>query len=107
MRWPRSCVVLGVYLLGRDLFDANTGLLAAALGLLAPMFILLSGAFVSHLVTMALLTFFTWGFVRARADRIAPTRSVLPRSPESRSVWLSSRARGPLSPSACRLPCKR
>ena len=66
-------VVLGVYLLGRDLFDANTGLLAAALGLLAPMFILLSGALVSHLVTMALLTIFTWGFVRARrSDRAHP-----------------------------------
>jgi 4-amino-4-deoxy-L-arabinose transferase-like glycosyltransferase len=61
-----SIMVLGVYLLGRDLFDANTGLLAAALGLLAPMFILLSGALVSHLVTMALLTIFAWGFVRSR-----------------------------------------
>lgn len=59
-------VVSGVYLLGRDLFDADTGLLAAALGLLAPMFILLSGALVSHLVTMALLTIFAWGFVRTR-----------------------------------------
>ena len=62
-------VVLGVYLLGRDLFDANTGLLAAALGLLAPMFILLSGALVSHLVTMALLTIFAWGFARSRGSR--------------------------------------
>jgi 4-amino-4-deoxy-L-arabinose transferase-like glycosyltransferase len=69
-------IVLGVYLLGRDLFDANTGLLAAALGLLAPMFILLSGALVSHVVTMALLTIFAWGFVRARSvqrsDRAHP-----------------------------------
>jgi 4-amino-4-deoxy-L-arabinose transferase-like glycosyltransferase len=66
-------IVLGVYLLGRDLFDANTGLLAAALGLLAPMFILLSGALVSHFVTMALLTIFAWGFVRARrSDRVHP-----------------------------------
>jgi 4-amino-4-deoxy-L-arabinose transferase-like glycosyltransferase len=62
-------IVLGVYLLGRDLFDAGTGLLAAALGLLAPMFILLSGALVSHVVTVALLTIFTWGFVRARGAR--------------------------------------
>lgn len=64
-----AVIVLGVYLLGRDLFDANTGLLAAALGLLAPMFILLSGALVSHLVTMALLTIFTWSFARARRAR--------------------------------------
>ncbi len=62
-------VVLGVYLVGRDLFDADTGVLAAALGLLAPMFVLLSGAFVSHIATMALLTFFTWGFIRARRPR--------------------------------------
>jgi 4-amino-4-deoxy-L-arabinose transferase-like glycosyltransferase len=66
-------IVLAVYLLGRDLFDANTGLLAAALGLLAPMFILLSGALVSHLVTMALLTLFAWGFVRARRRSRAPS----------------------------------
>ncbi len=66
-------VVLGVFLLGRELFDENTGLLAAALGLLAPMFILLSGALVSHLVTMALLTIFAWSFVRARrSDRPHP-----------------------------------
>ncbi len=62
-------IVLGVYLLGRDLFNAGTGLLAAALGLLAPMSILLSGALVSHFVTMALLTIFAWGFVRARGVR--------------------------------------
>jgi 4-amino-4-deoxy-L-arabinose transferase-like glycosyltransferase len=64
-----AALVAGVYLLGRDLFDADTGLLAAALGLLAPMFILLSGALVSHLVTMALLTFFAWGFARSRGSR--------------------------------------
>ncbi len=58
--------VLAVYLLGRDLFDANTGLLAAALGAIAPMFVLLSGALLSHVATMALLTLFAWGFVRAR-----------------------------------------
>src|SRR5512137_1937127 len=64
-----AAIVLGVYLLGRDLFDAGTGLLAAALGLLAPMFILLSGALVSHVVTMALLTIFAWSFVRSRGIR--------------------------------------
>jgi len=61
-----ALTVLAVYLLGRDLFDAHTGLLAAALGAIAPMFVLLSGALLSHVVTMALLTFFAWGFVRAR-----------------------------------------
>jgi hypothetical protein len=78
-----AVMVWGVYLLGRDLFDAHTGLLAAALGLLAPMFILLSGALVSHLVTLALLTFFAWGFVRTRgtgqatrADRTVRARPI-------------------------------
>lgn len=66
-----ALVILGVYLVGRDLFDASTGLLAAALGLLAPMFVLLSGAFVSHIPTMALLMFFTWGFTRARRSKRA------------------------------------
>jgi 4-amino-4-deoxy-L-arabinose transferase-like glycosyltransferase len=66
-----GAIVLGVYLLGRDLFDASTGLLAAALGLLAPMFILLSGALISNFVTMALVTFFAWGFSRARRARRA------------------------------------
>ncbi|HSD84683.1 MAG TPA: hypothetical protein VLG46_12525, partial [Anaerolineae bacterium] len=64
-----AATILGVYLLGRDLFNANTGLLAAGLGLLAPMFVLLSGALVSHIATMALLTIFAWGFVRARGTR--------------------------------------
>jgi len=35
------------------------------------MFILLSGALVSHLVTLALLTIFAWGFIRARGTRRA------------------------------------
>ena len=65
-----AATVLGVYLLGRDLYNASTGLLAAALGLLSPMFILLSGALVSHTVTMALLTFFAWGFIRSRSDSL-------------------------------------
>ncbi len=61
-----ALTVLAVYLLGRDLFDANMGLLAAALGSIAPMFVLLSGALLSHVPAMALLIFFAWGFVRAR-----------------------------------------
>src|SRR5262245_55239985 len=38
-----SLGILAVYLLGRDLFDRDTGLLAAALGAVSPMFVLLAG----------------------------------------------------------------
>jgi hypothetical protein len=58
--------VLGAYLLGRDLFDPNTGLLAAALGSISPMFVMLSGTLLAHPTAMAALIFFAWLFVRAR-----------------------------------------
>jgi 4-amino-4-deoxy-L-arabinose transferase-like glycosyltransferase len=58
--------IFGVYLLGRDLFDTDTGLLAAALGAISPMFVLLSGTLLSHATSIAALTFFAWAFVRAR-----------------------------------------
>jgi 4-amino-4-deoxy-L-arabinose transferase-like glycosyltransferase len=73
-----ALVVLAVYLLGRDLFNATTGLLAAALGVIAPMFVLLSGAFISHVPTMALLTLGAWGFVRSRGMRAARSTRVDP-----------------------------
>jgi 4-amino-4-deoxy-L-arabinose transferase-like glycosyltransferase len=60
--------VLGVYLLGRDLFDDDSGALAAALGALSPMFLLLSGMLLSHTATSAALVLFAWAFVRARRD---------------------------------------
>ncbi len=56
----------GVYLLGRDLFDRHVGLLAAALGAISPMALLLSGTLLAHTTTMCALTFFAWAFVRAR-----------------------------------------
>jgi 4-amino-4-deoxy-L-arabinose transferase-like glycosyltransferase len=59
-------IVLGTYLLGRDLFDQNTGLLAAALGSISPMFVMLSGTLLAHPAAMAALIFFAWLFVRAR-----------------------------------------
>jgi 4-amino-4-deoxy-L-arabinose transferase-like glycosyltransferase len=58
--------VLGAYLLGRDLFDQNTGLLAATLGSISPMFVMLSGTLLAHPTAMAALIFFAWMFVRAR-----------------------------------------
>jgi hypothetical protein len=61
-----ALALLGVYLLGRDLFDHATGLLAAALGAVSPMFVMLSGTLLSHPTSLAALTFFAWAFVRAR-----------------------------------------
>ena len=58
--------VLGAYLLGRDLFDPDTGLLAAALGAISPMFVLLSGTLLAHPTALAALVWFAWAFVRAR-----------------------------------------
>lgn len=61
-----ALAILGIYLLGRDLFDRATGLLAATLAAVSPMFVLLSGALLSHPTSLAALTFFSWAFVRAR-----------------------------------------
>jgi hypothetical protein len=61
-----ALALLGTFLLGRDLFDADSGLLAAALGAVSPAFIILSGSLLPHPVTMAALVFFAWAFLRAR-----------------------------------------
>jgi hypothetical protein len=61
-----ALALLGVFLLGRDLFDADAGLLAAALGAVSPAFVILSGTYLPHPVTMAALVFFAWALLRAR-----------------------------------------
>ncbi len=58
--------VWGVYLLGRDLYNHETGLLAAALGAVSPMAFMLSGTLLAHTSTLTALVFGMWGFVRAR-----------------------------------------
>ncbi len=58
--------VWGVYLLGRDLYNHRTGLLAAALGAISPMAFMLSGTLLAHTSTLTALVFGMWGFVRAR-----------------------------------------
>jgi 4-amino-4-deoxy-L-arabinose transferase-like glycosyltransferase len=58
--------ILGVYLLGLDLFDSHTGLLAAALGVISPMYVILSGTLLSHPTTLTALVFFAWALLRAR-----------------------------------------
>lgn len=56
--------ILAVFLLARELFDEKTALLAAALGVISPMYMLVSGTFLSHTLTLTLLTFFAWAFIR-------------------------------------------
>jgi 4-amino-4-deoxy-L-arabinose transferase-like glycosyltransferase len=58
--------VLGTYLLGRDLFDRDAGLLGAALVAISPMYLLLAGTLLAHSTSIATLMFFAWAFVRAR-----------------------------------------
>jgi 4-amino-4-deoxy-L-arabinose transferase-like glycosyltransferase len=70
--------ILGVYLLGRELFGQDSGLLAAALGAISPMFVLLSGTLLSHPASIAALTLFAWAFLRARRpDETRRTRFAL------------------------------
>jgi 4-amino-4-deoxy-L-arabinose transferase-like glycosyltransferase len=52
-----------VYRLGQSLYDERTGLLAAALGLTSPLFLVLSGSFLSHLVSLVCLLLFSLWFV--------------------------------------------
>lgn len=58
--------VLGVFALGRDLFDEATGLLAAGLGAISPSFVILSGSLLPHTLELALLAWFGWAILRAR-----------------------------------------
>ncbi|MBI5567487.1 MAG: glycosyltransferase family 39 protein [Chloroflexi bacterium] len=60
--------VWGVYLLGRDLYNHDVGVLAAALGAVSPMALMLSGTLLAHTTTLTALVFGTWAFIRARSD---------------------------------------
>jgi 4-amino-4-deoxy-L-arabinose transferase-like glycosyltransferase len=52
-----------VYRLGRTLYDGRTGLLAAVLGLVSPLFLVLGGSFLSHLASLVWLLLFSLWFV--------------------------------------------
>lgn len=61
-----ALVLWATYLIGRDLFGADAGVLGAALGAVSPAFVILSGSLLPHPVASALLAFFAWGLLRAR-----------------------------------------
>jgi 4-amino-4-deoxy-L-arabinose transferase-like glycosyltransferase len=52
-----------VYRLGETLYDRRTGLLAAALGLTSPLFLVLSGSYLSHLASLVWLLLFSLWFI--------------------------------------------
>jgi hypothetical protein len=52
-----------VYRLGETLYESRTGLLAAALGLASPLFLVLSGSFLSHLASLVWLLLFSLWFI--------------------------------------------
>ncbi len=66
--------LLGLYFLGKELFDETSGLLAAVLGLISPMSVMLSGTYLVHPVCLALLTWFTWAFLKTRRALVDRTR---------------------------------
>lgn len=51
------------YRLGRTLYDERTGLVAAALGLASPLFLVLGGSFLSHLASFVWLLLFSLWFL--------------------------------------------
>jgi len=61
--------LMGVYLFGRDIFDHDTGLLAAAFGAISPLFIQLASSFNSNATSIAVLIFFGWTFMRTRREQ--------------------------------------
>jgi 4-amino-4-deoxy-L-arabinose transferase-like glycosyltransferase len=64
-----ACALYLVYRLGRTLYDTRTGLLAAALGLFSPLFLVLGGSFLSHLASMVWLLLFSLWFIWAVRGR--------------------------------------
>ena len=52
-----------VYCLGKSLYDERVGLLAAGLGLVSPLYLVLSGSFLSHLASLVWLLLFALWFL--------------------------------------------
>jgi 4-amino-4-deoxy-L-arabinose transferase-like glycosyltransferase len=52
-----------IYRLGQTLYDERVGLIAAVLGLTSPLFLVLSGSFLSHLASLVWLLLFSLWFI--------------------------------------------
>jgi 4-amino-4-deoxy-L-arabinose transferase-like glycosyltransferase len=66
-----ALVLYLVYRLGRTLYDARVGLLAAGLGLFSPLFLVLGGSYLSHTVVLVWLLLFSLWFVWTTQGRSA------------------------------------
>jgi 4-amino-4-deoxy-L-arabinose transferase-like glycosyltransferase len=58
-----ACALYLVYRIGDALYDRRTGLLAAALGLFSPLFLVLGGSYLSHIASMVWLLLFSLWFI--------------------------------------------
>ncbi len=61
--------LLVLYATGRQLFNAETGLLASLLGLLSPMFLGLSSTLLAHAFSACCLLLFTWFYIQISGSR--------------------------------------
>ncbi len=64
-----ALVLYLVYRLGRTLYDARVGVLAAALGATSPLLYVLAGSYLSHLASLVWLLLFTLGFIYTARGR--------------------------------------
>jgi 4-amino-4-deoxy-L-arabinose transferase-like glycosyltransferase len=60
-----ALALVATFALSREILDDQTALLAAILGATSPMFLGLSSALLSHALSLLLLTFFAWAFLRS------------------------------------------
>jgi 4-amino-4-deoxy-L-arabinose transferase-like glycosyltransferase len=58
-----ALVLYLVYRIGQTLYDERTGVLAAGLGLLSPLFLVLGASYLSHMVALAWLLLFSLWFI--------------------------------------------
>ncbi|NDJ54717.1 MAG: phospholipid carrier-dependent glycosyltransferase [Chloroflexi bacterium] len=64
-----TLTILLIYLLSRDLFDRQVGLLAGLLALSSPFFLIQSSSYMSHSAALLWVTAMTWAFVHAEGLR--------------------------------------
>ena len=67
--WMAALTVALVYRLGREVFDSDTGLLAAALTAFSPMALLLNGTLMGHTAALTFVTLFLYAYWRIERGR--------------------------------------
>lgn len=69
-----ALTVVLTYRLGRDAFNRETGVIAAALTAFSPMALLLNGTLMAHTSALCWATLFMWGYLRMTRSRGASLR---------------------------------